>query len=139
MSCDCLLNRIEPKVYCTIKSHNLSSKSKCDSNEAFRNWWTRAVQLNRIQYLKLSDIQNEGDRRFILKHLVGIHHLRKYWLQCTASATNKLLIGFYNITGYYNFSLDTIVEVNLHEIEACLSESVNLIFFCLKPNITNFS
>jgi hypothetical protein len=126
---DCLLNRIQPKIYCKIKSHDLSSKRRCDENQAFRNWWTRDNQQNRIHYLRLSDIQSDNDRNFILINLVGEHHLKKYWLQCAANATNKFLIGFYNIIGNYrtsrNFMLDTIVEVALHELEACLSKTVN--------------
>jgi hypothetical protein len=95
-------------------------------------WWRGVDRPNRIQYLILSDIPEVSERNSILKQLLGDFHIRRFWLQCAANATNKLLIGFYTIIGTYkysrNFMLDTIVEVDIHEIESYLSTTVNFLF-----------
>ncbi len=129
---DCLLNRNEPAVYCEIKSHDLSSIRECERFPFFQLWWRGVDRPNRIQYLILSDIPEVSERNSILKQLLGDFHIRRFWLQCAANATNKLLIGFYTIIGTYkysrNFMLDTIVEVDIHEIESYLSTTVNFLF-----------
>ena len=128
------MNTGEPEIFCEIKSHDLSLIRKFEEGfQFFRIWWTGIDRPNRIQYLRLSDIATVPDRNLVLNKLVGCYHLQRYWLQCAANATNKVLIGFYNIIGNYRnsreFILDTIVEVDINEIESYLSTTVKIIIY----------
>lgn len=81
--------------------------------------------------MRLSDIPHELDRNIVLKNLIGDARLEAYLNHCIANASTKLLIGFYYIredTNFENYELDTIIEVDVTEIERYLTTKVSKIF-----------
>lgn len=89
---------------------------------------TESNRPNQIQYLFLSDIKDESDRHYVIHNLIGDYHVQRYWLQCASNFSNKILIGFYYIKNPIEFLLDTIVEINVNDVEKYLATTVVKLF-----------
>ena len=114
----------EPEIYCEIKSHDLASLYKLRGEPYFDAWWTGIDRPNRIQYLNLGHLSEIDQRNEVIKLLIGNYHIQKYWLQSFANSSKRVLVGFYEIKSSNEFILNTIVEIDIQDIERYLSTRV---------------
>ena len=118
----------EPEIYCEIKSHDLASLYKLRGESYFDAWWTGIDRQNRIQYLNLGHLSEIDQRNEVIKLLIGNYHIQKYWLQSFANSSKRVLVGFYDVIGPWGtsneFRLNTIVEIDIQDIERYLSTTV---------------